>query len=55
MAPVPLLPIPRKELRYVRSKEWKKVNAYRRKLKAVDESEVTLFLKRDLALNDFSL
>ena len=32
VAPLPLLPISRKELRYLQSKEWKKVNAYRRKL-----------------------
>ncbi|KAL7439947.1 hypothetical protein ACHAXH_005641 [Discostella pseudostelligera] len=33
VAPVPVLPIPRQELRFLRSNEWKKVNAYQRKLR----------------------
>jgi hypothetical protein len=33
VAPVPVLPIPRQELRYLRANEWKKVIVYRRKLR----------------------
>jgi len=40
VAPVPVLPIPRTELRYLRSKEWKKVNAYRRKLNKGNQQSV---------------
>lgn len=39
VAPVPVLPIPRQELRYLRASEWKRVNAYQRKLReGSDES-----------------
>jgi hypothetical protein len=33
VVPVPVLPLPRKELRYLRNNEWKKVNAYRQTLR----------------------
>ncbi|KAL7447483.1 hypothetical protein ACHAXM_011395 [Skeletonema potamos] len=32
VAPVPVLPLPREELKYLRMKEWKKVTSFRKKL-----------------------
>ncbi|KAL7534777.1 hypothetical protein ACHAXR_006074 [Thalassiosira sp. AJA248-18] len=40
VAPIPVAPIPRKELRYLRSKEWKKVKAHRRMLKESNQQSM---------------
>ena len=53
IAPIPVLPIPRQELRYLRSKEWKKAKSHRRKLllmKNDDHSTMTESEMEDMIL-----